>query len=83
MPELKIAAVSGGTKQMLIAPTRKVLAGGFAGAVATIGVWLLNTYVLPPDKPLTAEIATAITTVLSAVISYFVPPAAEDQVAST
>ena len=83
MLELNVAAASGSTKQVSNVPTRKVIAGGFAGAVATIGVFLLNTYVLPPDKPLTAEIAAAITTVLSAVIAYVVPPAAGDQVAST
>jgi fluoride ion exporter CrcB/FEX len=83
MPELNIAAVSGATKQASNLPTRKVIAGSFAGAVTTIGVFLLNTYLLPPDKPLTAEIAAAITTVLATVIAYVVPPAAEDQVAST
>lgn len=68
------------TKQAGNAPTRKVLAGGLAGAVATISVFVLNTYALPPDKPLTADIAAALTTVLSFVISYMVAPASTDQV---
>ncbi len=81
MSRLDLAATGGSAKQVSNMPTRKVLAGGFAGAIATIGVFLLNTYVLPPDKPLTAEIAAAITTVLSGLISYITPPAAVDQVA--
>jgi fluoride ion exporter CrcB/FEX len=67
-------------KQANPTPTRKVIAGGIAGALATIGVFILNTYVLPPDKPLTAEISAAITTVLSFLISYLVPPSSSDQI---
>lgn len=70
-------------KQATGVPTRKVIAGGIAGALTTIGVFVLNTYVLPLDKPITAEISAAITTVLSFVIAYFVPPAASDQVTAS
>jgi hypothetical protein len=48
--------------------------------VATIAVFALNTYVLPHDKPLTADISVALATILSFVISYFVPPAATDHI---
>ena len=72
-------AVSG-AKQVSAAPTRKVLAGGLAGALASIAVFALNTYVLPPDKPITAEIAAALITVLTFFISYMVPPAPADQI---
>jgi hypothetical protein len=71
---------AGSAKQVDAAPTRKVIAGGVAGAIAVIAVFALNTYVLPADKPLTADIAVAVTTVLSFLISYLVPPAASDQV---
>ena len=73
-------AVHPAAKQESAAPTRKVVAGGVAGAIATIAVFALNTYVLPTEKPITAEIAAALTTVLSFVISYLVPPAAADQI---
>lgn len=43
-------------------------------------VWMLNTYALPEAKPIPAEIAVAISTVLSFAVSYFVPPAADDTV---
>jgi len=62
------------------APTRKVTAGGLAGAIVIIIVFVLNTYVLPLDKPITGEIAAAITTVLSFVVSYFVRPSPSDTV---
>jgi fluoride ion exporter CrcB/FEX len=68
------------TNQASALPTRKVTAGGLAGAVATIAVFALNTYVLPHDKPLTAEISVALATVFSFAISYFIPPAATDRV---
>jgi hypothetical protein len=67
-------------KQQDLIPTRKVTAGGVAGAASIIIVFALNNYVLPQDKPLTAEVAAALTTFLSFVIAYLVPPAASDQV---
>lgn len=56
------------------APVRKVTAAGIAGAVGLIIVFCLNTYVLPPDKLLTAEIAAAISTVLAFLAGYIIPP---------
>lgn len=60
-------------------PVRKVTAGGIAGAVTTVVVFVVNTYVAP-TKPLTPEIAAAITTVISFIAAYWVRPAASDKV---
>lgn len=56
------------------APVKKVAAGGIAGAAATILVYVLNSYVLPSAKPIPAEIAAAITTLLSFAVAYLTPP---------
>jgi hypothetical protein len=60
-------------------PTQKVAAAGVAGAITTIIVFVINTYVVP-DKPISAEIGAALTTVLSFMTSYFTPPAPRDKV---
>ncbi|HMV47687.1 MAG TPA: hypothetical protein PLD20_22760 [Blastocatellia bacterium] len=57
-------------------PTRKVVAGGVAGAAVTLAVWILNTYVpVFTQKPITGEAASLAVTLLSALIAYFTPPA--------
>lgn len=61
------------------APVRKVTAGGIAGAVTAVLVFVVNTYV-SPHKPLPAEIAAAITTIISFVVAYLIRPAASDTV---
>ncbi len=61
-------------------PARKVTAATLAAALATILVWVLNTFVLSPMQQIGPEVAGAITTVLVALTGYFTPPAAEDQV---
>lgn len=51
-------------------PTKKVTAGGLAGALSVLIVWALGEFgglTIPP------EIASAITTVLAFATSYFVP----------
>jgi hypothetical protein len=58
-------------------PVRKVAAGGVAGAVTAIIVWILAAAFnvnIPP------EIASAITVVLSFAAGYLIPPAANDVV---
>jgi hypothetical protein len=75
-----LTQVTGSVKQQNGVPTRKVIAGGLAGALVTIIVIVANTYWLPSEKPLPSELAAALTTVLSFIISYVVPPAASDQV---
>ena len=64
------------------APVRKVTAGGIAGAITTVLVFVINTYVVP-TKPITPEIAAALTTIISFAVSYLVPPAESDKVVST
>lgn len=62
------------------APVRKVSLGAVAGAASIVLVWVLNTYVLPDDGQIPEAVASAITTVLTFLVSYFVRPAPEDQV---
>ncbi len=49
---------------------RKVAAGGFAGAFATIGLWVLREYVGVDPPP---EVASAIATVIIVAIGWVVP----------
>jgi len=73
--------ITGSVKQQDALPTRKVIAGGVAGAVTAIAVYYLNNFVIVDvSKQITGDIGAAVTTVLSFVISYLVPPAASDQV---
>ena len=60
-------------------PVKKVGAAGVAGAATTIIVFILNTYILPETKPLTGEIAAAITTILAFVAAYLTPPGNNEQ----
>lgn len=53
-------------------PTRKVGSSAIGGALATIVIWAVNAYSgveMPP------EIAASITTIIMALIAYFVPDA--------
>lgn len=59
-------------------PARKVMAGAFAGALATLAVWVANSFLL--SDPVPAEVSVALTTALTFAVSYFVPPSAQDQV---
>lgn len=69
-------------KMATLAPAQKVTAGGIAGAAVTVIVFVLNSYVLPSDKPITAEIAVALSTVFTFLVSYLTPPSKNDQVVS-
>ncbi len=60
-------------------PTRKVTAGALAGAVTTILIAVLGR----SGISLSNEVAVAITTVVTFVASYFIPPAERDQVVAT
>lgn len=63
------------------APVRKVTAGALSGAVVTLVIWMLNTYVSPFDKkPIPAEITGTMTTIVSFLISYAVPPARNETI---
>jgi hypothetical protein len=68
-------------KQGTSAPTTKVMYGGIAGAISIVIVWALNEFkILPNGTQIPGEIASAITTILTFVVSYVVPPGAKDQV---
>ncbi len=54
-------------------PYKKVSAGSLAGALSILVVWLLNSYVLPSCEPITGEVASAMTTVLTFFVAYMVP----------
>jgi hypothetical protein len=60
-------------KRVSYVPTRKVGAGAFAGALSTILVWLINSFILTGTTKITPEIASALTTVLTFLVGYFVP----------
>jgi|GEM_PF-6747683 len=60
-------------------PVRKVAAGGVAGAVTAIIVWILSAAFKIDIPP---EIASAITVILSFAAGYLIPPAANDVVVS-
>jgi hypothetical protein len=58
-------------------PAQKVTAGALAGAVTTIGIWLIKTF---GHVEIPGEIGAAITTVLTFIVSYLVPPSGNDQI---
>jgi hypothetical protein len=58
-------------------PARKVWVGGLAGATIAIVVGLVRM-IGGPSIP--GEISAAITTVLTFLASYLVPPASDDQI---
>lgn len=60
-----------------LSPTRKVAAAGIVGIAVTLVVFLLNNYVgVFQAKPISAEFATTLTTLLSTIVAYFTPPRA-------
>lgn len=64
-------------KQISNAPTNKTLAGALAGAVTMILVWAVKQWG-HVDVP--AEIAIAISTVVSFATSYLTPPGETDHI---
>ncbi len=74
-------AVSGDatTGQATLAPTRKVAGGGVSGAASAILILIYNTYV-SPNAPLPAELAAALTVIITFLVSYLVPPASTEAV---
>lgn len=72
--------MAGRFKMKAAAPVRKVTAGALGGALVTVLVWYLNTFVLEPDKQITGEVAAALTTIVTFLVGYFVPPSAKDEI---
>jgi hypothetical protein len=56
-------------------PTRKVGAGALAGALSFLVIWVINTFILNDHTLITGEAASALTTVLTFVVSYWVQEA--------
>jgi len=54
-------------------PSRKVGAGALAGALSVVLVWIINTFVLTGAVKITGEVASAMTTILTFLVGYFVP----------
>jgi hypothetical protein len=73
-------ATSAGTRTTPTkAPVRKVQVGALAGAVVTILVYVLNTFVLTaPGQHIEAPVATAITALVTFSLSYLTPPGPND-----
>lgn len=55
-------------------PVRKVAAGGIAGTMATMVIWLYDTCGLP-GAPVAPEVAATLATMASFAASYAMPPA--------
>jgi putative flippase GtrA len=60
-------------------PARKVLVGAVVGAATTILLWLVETI---GKTTIPSAVAVAISTLLTFIVSYLVPPSADDQVVS-
>jgi hypothetical protein len=65
-------------RQKTAVPTTKVTAGALAGALSAIVVWILNAFVMAPEKQIPAEIGMMLTTVLTFLVSYLTPPSPGD-----
>jgi fluoride ion exporter CrcB/FEX len=61
-------------------PARKVWVGGLVGALVTIVTWVIET---AANTKVPSAIAVAFSTLLTGIVSYFVPPADADQVTPT
>jgi hypothetical protein len=69
-------------KQASAVPTTKVISGGVAGAISAIIVWVLNAFkLLPGDMQIPGEIASALTTIITFIVSYLTPPSQRDDIA--
>ena len=58
-------------------PARKVWVGSLVGATVTIVVWIIET---AANTKVPSTIAVAISTLLTGIVSYLVPPADTDGV---
>ena len=67
-------------KMQSLKPARKVWVGSLVGAATTIVIWLIESI---GKITVPGAVAVAISTLLSGIISYIVPPADADQVVST
>lgn len=63
-------------------PVAKVTAATLAAVVGTLLVWILNMFLLPPERQLDDTMQGAITTLLVGLAGYFTHPAPRDQIVS-
>jgi hypothetical protein len=61
------------------APARKVWVGSLVGATITIVVWIIET---AANTKVPSTIAVAMSTLLTGIVSYLVPPAGSDGITS-
>jgi len=54
-------------------PSRKVGGSALAGALSVVLVWIINAFVLTGPVKITGEVASAITTILTFLVGYFIP----------
>jgi hypothetical protein len=58
-------------------PSGRVSIGAAAGAAVALLVWVFNKFILPEDKPITPEIAAALTTLVMFLVYYLTDPPKE------
>jgi hypothetical protein len=68
------------TKMQSLKPARKVWVGGSVGAATTILIWAIETI---GNTKIPGTVAVAMSTVLTAIVSYLVPPSENDQVVAS
>ena len=62
------------------APTTKVMSGTVGAAAATLVIWGINTWVMVKPQTLDAGTSAALTTVITFISGYYMPPAQKDRV---
>jgi len=58
-----------------LVPVRKVAVGGLAGAFTTIVIYIINTYLPAGNPPVPQDVAAAVTTAITFLMSYIIPAA--------
>lgn len=62
-----------------LVPTRKVSWAALAGTIVTLAVYVLNGYVpFFVAKPISAELAATVITLVTTIVAYLVPPGATE-----
>ena len=61
-------------------PVQKVQGVALAGAITTIVIWVLNTWVLDKGQLIPGTVSAAATTILAAFIGYMTPPGKNEQI---
>lgn len=65
-------------RMMTSSPARKVVYGSLGAAFATLAIYMVETFVIKQALPI--AVSGAITTIVTFVVGYVVPPNIEDQV---